>query len=115
MFVIESLNGPSHRLGLSNNFASQIIMPAALGAAQVGAALHAGRKSDVQEGTEWIIESALDSSIRIALFILPAVVLLGWVLDIPDMSLLVDSFQVVLLGIAISLIHCVIHSGSAFR
>jgi calcium/proton exchanger cax len=101
MFVIESLKGPSHRLGLLKNFAGQIIIPAALGAAHVGAALHAGRKSDIHEGTEWIIESALDSSTRIALFILPAVVLLGWVLDIPDMSLVFHSFQVVLLGIAI--------------
>jgi hypothetical protein len=46
----------------------------------------------VQEGTEWIIEGELDSSIRIALFILPLVVLPGWLLDTPDMSLVFDGF-----------------------
>jgi Ca2+:H+ antiporter len=115
LYVVESLEAPHHTLGLSKSFVGLILVPIVYGAAQhVGAAVRAGRKSATHEGTDWIIETALDSSIRISLFILPCVVLLGWALNEPNMSLLFDSFQVILLGIAISLVNYIMHSGSAY-
>jgi Ca2+:H+ antiporter len=54
---------------------------------------------------------ALGSSIQIALFVLPLIVIIGWILENDCMTLYFDIFQVVILFVAIVLVNYLILDG----
>jgi Ca2+/H+ antiporter len=65
-----------------------------------------GRKKDA----EWVIEKSIASCIRVALFILPVLVILSWGLGIKDMSLFFDGFQVTILCLTILLVNYLVQT-----
>ncbi|KFY69015.1 hypothetical protein V496_00602 [Pseudogymnoascus sp. VKM F-4515 (FW-2607)] len=112
IFMLEAFHSPYYDLGLSKSFVGLVIVPIVIGAAEhVATALRA--KSRRKEEIEWIIEFAISSSIRTTLFILPLAVILGWILNVPEITLFFDGFQVTLLTLAILLVNYVVHGGMA--
>jgi calcium/proton exchanger cax len=111
-FMIEAIDSPSKEIGLPKAFVGLVIEPIVIGAAEhVATAIraHKNRKDEI----EWIIEVAIISSIRTSLFVLPLAVLLGWILDVPGITLFFDGFQVTMLTLAILLVNYIVHAGIA--
>jgi Ca2+:H+ antiporter len=112
IFMLEAIDSPSSDIGVSKSFIGLVIVPIIIGAAeQVTTALRAYKRH--RDEIEWIIEVAIASSIRTSLFVLPLVIILGWILDIPGISLFFDGFQVTMLSLAILLVNYIIHAGTA--
>ncbi|KFZ25352.1 hypothetical protein V502_00174 [Pseudogymnoascus sp. VKM F-4520 (FW-2644)] len=112
IFMLEAIHSPNHDIGVSKSFVGLVIVPIIIGAAEhVTTALRA--RSRRKEEIEWIIEFVVSSSIRTTLLILPLAVILGWILNIPGITLFFDGFQVILLSLAILLMNYVIHGGMA--
>jgi Ca2+:H+ antiporter len=112
IFMLEAIDSPSEDIGFSKSFVGLVVIPIIIGAAEhVATALraHKNRRDEI----EWIIEVAIISSIRTSLFVLPLAVLLGWILDVPGISLFFDGFQVTILTLAILLVNYIVHAGIA--
>jgi Ca2+:H+ antiporter len=112
IFMLEAIDSPSRDIGVSKSFVGLVVVPIIIGAAEhVTTALRAYKRH--RDEMEWIIEIAIASSIRTSLFVLPLVIILGWILGIPGISLFFDGFQVTMLSLAILLVNYIIHAGTA--
>lgn len=112
IFMLEAIDSPSEEIGFSKSFVGLVVVPIIIGAAEhVATAIrsHKNRRDEI----EWIIEVAIISSIRTSLFVLPVAVLLGWILDVPGITLFFDGFQVTMLTLAILLVNYIVHTGIA--
>jgi Ca2+:H+ antiporter len=112
IFMLEAIDSPSRDIGVSKSFVGLVVVPIIIGAAEhVTTALRAQKRH--KDEIEWIIEIAIASSIRTSLFVLPLVVILGWILNVPGITLFFDGFQVTMLSLAILLVNYVVHAGTA--
>jgi Ca2+:H+ antiporter len=108
IYLLEAVSAPSKILQLSESFVGLVIIPSILATVDHIAAVFRSQK----EGIAWIIETALGSSIRISLFVFPLAVIFGWALGV-ETGMILDGFQVTVLGLAILLVNHVIHNGFA--
>jgi Ca2+:H+ antiporter len=106
--LLEAVHAPSEKLKLSETFVGLVIIPSTLATVDHVVAIIRSR----EEGIAWVIETAFGSSIRISLFVFPVAVIFGWALGI-EVGMILDGFQVIVLGLAILLVNYVIHNGFA--
>ncbi len=106
-YITESIEAPSETLKLSKSFVGLVVMPTIIASVEHITAILRSRKENVA----WIIEIAFGSCIRIALFVFPLAVIIGWILDVPDMNMMLDGFQVAMLCLTIFLVNHMMHNG----
>jgi Ca2+:H+ antiporter len=99
IFVIETKSVPVKIWGISKSFMGLIVMPQILLAPQAVKSCIEAKNDKVNH----VVEESLASCLRIALFILPFLVILSWTLNISGMTLFFDGFQVTIFSL------CVIH------
>jgi len=107
--VIRSMDAPYHALGVSKSFVGLVIIPVVYGCAEQTVTAIRSQAANI----DWIIEVAIDSSIRITLFVLPVTVIVGWATGVEAMSLFFDGFQVTMLGLVVVLVNYIMHTGAA--
>lgn len=56
---------------------------------------------------------AVGSSMQIALFVLPGIVVVGWIAGKEDMMLYFDTFQIAILFVAVLLVNYLIQNGKS--
>ena len=91
---IDSLTGPGSNL--SKTFVGLILLPIVGNAAEHATAVTVACKDKM----DLAIGVAVGSSMQIALFVLPLVVIIGWILNQPLMTLSFDGFQITVLFVA---------------
>ncbi|KZL86424.1 sodium calcium, partial [Colletotrichum incanum] len=105
VFVVGSKSVPVHDLGISKSFVGLVVVPLILSVPEQLSSVLYGVRRDV----EWAIEESVSSCIRIALFILPFLVLLGWAIGVADMDLFFDGFQVTIITLTVLLTNYLTH------
>ena len=99
-FMVDNINqlteGPN---GISKTFVGLILLPIVGNAAEHATAVTVACKDKM----DLAIGVAVGSSLQIALFVLPAVVTLGWILGKDTMNLSFDGFQIAVLFVAVLL------------
>jgi Ca2+:H+ antiporter len=98
-YALQSVDVPVKQWHLSRSFIGLVIFPVLLGAVDhTIAACHARRQE-----MSWTMQATIVSNIRLALFILPVAICIGWGLNIPDMTLSFDGFQIALVFVTVLL------------
>jgi len=105
VYLLAAIHAPSEKLQLSETFVGLVIIPSTLATVDHVVAIIRSR----EEGIAWVIETAFGSSIRISLFVFPLAVIFGWAFGI-EVGMILDGFQVIVLGLAILLVNYVIHN-----
>jgi Ca2+:H+ antiporter len=95
-WLVDSLDGFTSQYGVSKTFVGLILLPIASNAAEHVTAVLAARRNAV----DLAMGVAVGSSIQIALFVLPLLVIIGWIADKP-LSLLFDPFVSILMFLAV--------------
>ncbi|KAH7012240.1 uncharacterized protein B0I36DRAFT_256787, partial [Microdochium trichocladiopsis] len=107
-FLIEGLAARELQT-ISIDFLELIVIPLALGIIDQVTIITKTKNQDIS----WLIDTAVVSSIRVSLFAFPIAVLTG-VLISSTSVLAFDTFQAIMLAIAVLLVNYVLHSGKAF-
>ena len=104
---IDALTDGPH--GISKTFVGLILLPIVGNAAEHATAVTVACKDKM----DLAIGVAVGSSLQIALFVLPAIVTLGWILGKDTMNLSFDGFQIAVLFVAVLLVHLSITDGKS--
>ena len=94
-WLVDSLDGFTSQYGVSKTFVGLILLPIVSNAAEHVTAVVAARRNAV----DLAMGVAVGSSIQIALFVLPLLVVIGWIAGKP-LSLLFDPFVSILMFLA---------------
>jgi len=109
-FMVDSINalttGPH---GISKTFVGLILLPIVGNAAEHATAVTVACKDKM----DLAIGVAVGSSLQIALFVLPFVVVIGWCMGNETMNLSFDGFQVAVLFVAVLLVNYLIGDGKS--
>ena len=95
-FMVDSIDALTAGGAISKTFVGLILLPIVGNAAEHATAVTVA----VKDKMDLAIGVAVGSSMQIALLVLPLVVILGWILDKPDMDLSFDGFQIAVLFVA---------------
>lgn len=95
-WLVDSLDGFSTNYHVPKTFIGLVLLPIVSNAAEHVTAVLAARRNAV----DLAMGVAVGSSIQIALFVLPLLVIIGWIADKP-MSLLFDPFVSILMFLAV--------------
>lgn len=101
--IMESLDGTVDTLGISKIFVALILMPMASNAPELTQVVAASRKKKINYAISVIIGSIL----QISLFVLPILVIIGWILNIA-MDLYFKASQTYILLFAITVVNQVL-------
>ncbi|KIM93154.1 hypothetical protein OIDMADRAFT_138383 [Oidiodendron maius Zn] len=107
IYIMESIEAPSDTMNISKSFVGLVIMPTIIASVEHITAILRSRRENIA----WIIETAFGSSIRIALFVFPIAVIVGWICGTPDMNMILDPFQVIILCLTVILVNHIVHNG----
>ncbi|CAG8704544.1 5257_t:CDS:2 [Acaulospora morrowiae] len=107
-YLVDSLEGLVEYSGISKTFVGFILLPIVGNAAEHVTAVSAARKNKM----DLSISVAIGSSMQIALFVTPFLVLFGWVIGQP-MSLYFHTFETVLLFISVFITSYLIQDGKS--
>lgn len=105
-FMTDSIDGLVTNAGVSRDFIGIVLLPILsndLAAIQLA----------IQDEMNVALHAALGKSLQATLLVMPVLVLVGWGMDIQDMNLLFDGFQVVALFISVLNIQNGISSGTS--
>jgi Ca2+:H+ antiporter len=105
IYVLEAM--PSQSFKMSKSFIGLVVMPMIIASIEHISAILRSSKENI----DWIVEAALGSSIRLSLFVFPLAVVIGWGLGVTDMSMILDGFQVTILGLTIILVNYIMNNG----
>ena len=95
-FLVDSINAVTDQYHISPTFVGLILLPIVGNAAEHATAVTVACKDKM----DLAIGVAVGSSMQIALFVLPFVVVLGWILGKDNMTLSFDGFQIAVLFVA---------------
>ena len=95
-FLVDSINEVTTEYNVSPTFVGLILLPIVGNAAEHATAVTVA----IKDKMDLAIGVAVGSSMQIALFVLPFVVVLGWILGKEDMNLSFDGFQIAVLFVA---------------
>jgi len=107
-YLVGSIEGIVETSGLSRTFLGLILLPIVSNAAEYVTAVTAATKNKM----DLAINVAAGSSMQIALFITPFLVVLGWIIGV-DMSLYFQSFETVVLFISVLITNYLIQDGKS--
>ena len=105
-YLVGSIDGIVESSGLSKTFIGLIVIPIVGNAAEHVTAVVVATKDKM----DLAIGVALGSSLQIALFVTPFMVLVGWIMDVP-MSLYFSTFETAVLIVAVLITDLVILDG----
>ena len=95
-WLVDSLPGFTTAYGVNETFVGLVLLPIVSNAAEHVTAVLAARRNAV----DLAMGVAVGSSIQIAIFVIPLLVVIGWIADKP-LSLLFDPFVSILLFLAV--------------
>ena len=95
-YLVDSINAVTDQYHVSKTFVGLILLPIVGNAAEHATAVTVACKDKM----DLAIGVAVGSSMQIALFVLPFVVVLGWILGKDTMNLSFDGFQIAVLFVA---------------
>ncbi|CAG8560141.1 10032_t:CDS:2 [Ambispora gerdemannii] len=107
-YLVDSIEGIVESSGLSRTFVGLILLPIVGNAAEHVTAVTVAMKDKM----DLAIGVAAGSSMQIALFITPFLVVLGWIIDQP-MTLFFDVFETVILFISVLITNYLIQDGKS--
>jgi Ca2+:H+ antiporter len=105
-FMTNNIEGLTRDAGVPRDFIGLILLPILsndITAIQFG----------IRDDMDFAIQAALGKSLQVTLVVTPVLVLLGWVMQIDDMNLYFDGFQVVAVFVSVSLVHIGIEAGKS--
>ncbi|KAH0543029.1 hypothetical protein FGG08_002637 [Glutinoglossum americanum] len=108
-YMVGSINALSETGNISKNFIGLILLPIVGNAGEHATAITVA----VKDKMDLSIGVAVGSSMQIALLVLPSIVVLGWILDIHDMNLYFDSFQIATLFVSVLMVDYLIQDGKS--
>jgi Ca2+:H+ antiporter len=106
--LVDTLEEATGRLGLTALFTGVVLVPIVGNAAEHATAVTVAMKNKM----ELSVSVAVGSSMQIALFVAPVLVLLGWALGQP-MDLNFNPFELLAVGVAVLLANSISSDGSS--
>ncbi|TBU42360.1 calcium/proton exchanger [Dichomitus squalens] len=107
-FLVDSINGLTASGHISKTFVGLILLPIVGNAAEHVTAVTVS----VKDKLTLSLGVAVGSSIQIALFVIPFIVTLGWILGKP-MSMLFDPFESIVLFLSVLVVNYVVQDGKS--
>ncbi|OAA65952.1 sodium/calcium transporter [Niveomyces insectorum RCEF 264] len=108
-FLVESIDYVTSRGHMSKEFLGLILLPIVGNAAEHATAVTVA----VKDKMDLAIGVAVGSSMQVALFLIPLLVVIGWGMGMDDMSLSFDIFQVAVLFVSVLLVNYLIGDGKS--
>lgn len=108
-FLVDSINFVTTQGGISQEFLGLILLPIVGNAAEHATAVTVA----IKDKMDLAIGVAVGSSMQVALFIIPLLVIIGWGMGMDEMSLSFDIFQVAILFVSVLLVNYLIGDGKS--
>ncbi|TEY36330.1 hypothetical protein BOTCAL_0558g00080 [Botryotinia calthae] len=108
-FMVDSISAVTAGGAISEEFVGLILLPIVGNAAEHATAVTVACKDKM----DLAIGVAVGSSIQVALFLIPLLVVIGWIMGNDAMNLSFDGFQVAVLFVAILLVNYLIGDGKS--
>lgn len=108
-FMVDSINAVTERGHISKEFVGLILLPIVGNAAEHATAVTVAMKDKM----DLAIGVAVGSSMQVALFLIPLLVVIGWGMDVLYMDLSFDLFQVAVMFVAVLLVNYLIADGKS--
>ncbi|KAJ3565778.1 hypothetical protein NP233_g7422 [Leucocoprinus birnbaumii] len=107
-FLVDSIQGVTSQGGIQVEFVGIILLPIVGNAAEHVTAVTVS----VKDKLNLSLSVAAGSSLQIALFVIPVIVTLGWILDKP-MTLLFDPYESIVLFFSVLVVNYVVQDGKS--
>ena len=107
-YLVGTIDDLVHTLGISKNFIGLIILPIVGNAPEQVTAVAAAAKDEV----DLALGVALGSSLQIALFVTPSLVMVGWMINQP-MSLCFEPFDAILFFLSVLVVNTLVPDGES--
>lgn len=108
-FLVDSIDYVVREGGLSEEFLGLILLPIVGNAAEHATAVTVA----IKDKMDLAIGVAVGSSMQVALFLIPLLVVIGWGMGRDDMNLAFDVFQVVVMFVSVLLVNYLIGDGKS--
>lgn len=108
-YMVDSIDAITESGGLSEEFVGLILLPIVGNAAEHATAVTVA----IKDKMDLAIGVAVGSSMQVALFLIPLVVIIGWGMGKTEMDLSFDIFQVTVLFVAVLLVNYLIADGKS--
>ncbi|KAB5523959.1 sodium/calcium transporter [Coniochaeta sp. 2T2.1] len=108
-FMVDSIDAVTKSGGLSEEFVGLILLPIVGNAAEHATAVTVA----IKDKMDLAIGVAVGSSMQVALFLIPLLVIIGWGMGIEDMNMSFDLFQVAVLFVSVLLVNYLIGDGKS--
>jgi Ca2+:H+ antiporter len=108
-FMVDSISAVTANGAVSAEFVGLILLPLVGNAAEHATAVTVACKDKM----DLAIGVAVGSSMQVALFVIPLLVIIGWGMGVDAMSLSFDAFQVAVLFVAVLLVNYLIADGKS--
>lgn len=108
-FLVDSIDYVTTQGGISQEFLGLILLPIVGNAAEHATAVTVA----IKDKMDLAIGVAVGSSMQVALFIIPLLVIIGWGMGLDEMSLSFDVFQVAILFVSVLLVNYLIADGKS--
>lgn len=108
-FLVDSIDYVTSQGGIKQEFLGLILLPIVGNAAEHATAVTVA----IKDKMDLAIGVAVGSSMQVALFIIPLLVVIGWGMDQPEMNLSFDIFQVAILFVSVLLVNYLIGDGKS--
>lgn len=108
-FMVDGISAVTANGAISAEFVGLILLPLVGNAAEHATAVTVA----IKDKMDLAIGVAVGSSMQVALFIIPLLVIIGWGMGMDEMSLSFDPFQVAVLFVAVLLVNYLIADGKS--
>lgn len=108
-FMVDSIDAVTKGGGISEEFVGLILLPIVGNAAEHATAVTVA----IKDKMDLAIGVAVGSSMQVALFLIPLLVVIGWGMGIESMGLSFDIFQVAVLFVSVLLVNYLIADGKS--
>lgn len=108
-FMVDGISAITEGGGISEEFVGLILLPIVGNAAEHATAVTVA----IKDKMDLAIGVAVGSSMQVALFVIPLLVVIGWGMGIDAMSLSFDPFQVAVLFVSVLLVNYLIADGKS--
>jgi len=108
-FMVDGISAITASGGISIEFVGLILLPIVGNAAEHATAVTVA----VKDKMDLAIGVAVGSSMQVSLFLIPLLVVIGWIMGKEDMTMSFDGFQVAVLFVAILLVNYLIGDGKS--
>lgn len=108
-FLVDSIDYVTSQGGISEEFLGLILLPIVGNAAEHATAVTVA----IKDKMDLAIGVAVGSSMQVALFVIPLLVIIGWGMGIDAMNLSFDIFQVAVLFVSVLLVNYLIGDGKS--